>query len=294
VVVDEGDGLVRHPPHQAGRLAVAVVQPPQLALHGRLENALGREVERRRRLADAVDPVHQLLPVGVLVGRRLAVAVVDERAPDLADDERGVGVVDVDPRDGRGVALGKVEAPAVEAEVGLEPVEPVGELPLDARVEVVDVGRRAEAGAGVAVAAAVGVLRVVAADHVGAPVEAAVRRAALEDAVHAAAVLVVGAAVVDDDVGEALHVLLVERLNQRPELRLRAVLGRVQVVEPPRHVPLRRHRVRRRREPDVGDAGAGDLLHLLMQKVVPPTLHPPRLPVKPLRNKNTKTKLIIK
>ncbi|BAH94350.1 Os08g0473800, partial [Oryza sativa Japonica Group] len=284
VVVDERDGLLWQPPDHAGGLAVAVAQPPQLALDARLQEALGGEVERHRRPADGVHPVHQLLPALVLVGRRLAVAVVAQRVPYLGDDEARLAALDVHLSDVRGVSLGEVEAPAVEADVGLEPVEPVGELPLDARVEVVDVGRRAEPLAGVAVARAVGVLRVVAADHAGAPVEAVVGRPALEHAVHAAGVLLLGAPVVDHDVGDALDALPVERRDQRLELRRRAVLGRVQVVETPRHVPLRRHGVRRRRQPDVGDPGLGDVVDLAFQHVVPATLLLPRLPVETLHD----------
>lgn len=93
-------------------------------------------------------------------------------------------------------------------------------------------------GAGVRVSGAVAV-GVVAADHVRAPVEAGVGRPALEEAVDAAAVLVLRRAVVDDDVGDHLDALAVERLDQRLELRLVAVLGRVQIVQPPRHVACR-------------------------------------------------------
>uniref|UniRef100_A0A0E0GN84 Uncharacterized protein n=1 Tax=Oryza nivara TaxID=4536 RepID=A0A0E0GN84_ORYNI len=272
MIVDEGDSLLRQPANHPRRLAVAILHPPQLTLHRCLQLALGREVERRCRATDGLRPVHQLLPVTVLVPRRLTVAVVTHVAPYLGDDEGRVGVVHVRLGDGRRVSLGEVEAPAVEADVGLEPVEPVGELSLHTRVEVVDVGRRAEVCASIAVTAAVGVLRVVAADHVGTPVEAAVRRATLEDAVDATAILVIRAPVVDDDVGDALDALAVEGGDQRPELCPRAVLGRVQVVEPSRHVSLWRDGVRRRREPDVCDSGRGDVVDVAMEEVVPPTL----------------------
>jgi hypothetical protein len=250
VVVDEGDGLGRPPPDQAGRLAVSAAQPPQLAVDGHVEDALGGEVERGGRAglaADAVQPAHQLLPVRVLVVEGLAVAAVGQRGPYLGDGEAGLGAVDVDLGDVGGVALGEVEAPRVEADVRLEPVEPAGELLLDARVQVVDVRRAAEVGAGVGVPRAVGVRPVVAADHVGAPVEAGVRRAALEDAVDAAAVLVLRRAVVDDDVGDDLHALAVERLDQGLELRLVAVLGRVKVVQAPRQVACAVHATTPRR-----------------------------------------------
>uniref|UniRef100_J3MY47 Uncharacterized protein n=1 Tax=Oryza brachyantha TaxID=4533 RepID=J3MY47_ORYBR len=287
--LNNGASLLRQPADHPRGLAVAVLHPPQLALHRRLQHTLGREVERRRWATHGLRPVHQLLPVSVLVPRRLAVAVVAHVAPYLGDDEGRVSAVDVRLGDGRRVTLGEVEAPAVEAKVILEPVEPVGKLALHTRVEVVDVGRGGEVGAGVAVTAAVGVLRVVAADHVGAPVEAAVRRAALEDAVDAAAILVVRAPVVDDDVGDAHDAPAVEGGDERPELRLRAVLGRVQVVEPARHVPLRRDGVRRRREPDVRDPGRGDVVDAAMEEVVPPALLLPRLPVEPLHQKHCKS-----
>jgi hypothetical protein len=130
----------------------------------------------------------------------------------------------------------EVEAPAAEPNVTLQPV---GELPLHARVEVVDVRRCGEPGARVPVAVVVGVRRVVAADHVGAPVEveAAVGGPALVHAVNAAVVLLVRAPVVDDNGGHALDLLAVEL----PELRLESVLGRAQVVEPARHVALLGH-----------------------------------------------------
>jgi hypothetical protein len=240
VVINKRDGLLRHPPDQPSRLAVTVAQAPQLSLHAHLQQALGGEIERHGRPAGRVHPVHQLLPALVLVRRRLAVPVVVQRVPNLRRREARPSVLHVRPRDGGGVALGEVEAPAVEPDVvGLEPAQPVGELPLHARVEVVDVGRSREALAGVAVAAPVGVLRVVAADHVGAPVQAPVGGAALEHAVDAAGVLVLRAPVVDHDVGHALDALGVERRDQGLELRRRAVLGRVQVVQPPRHVPCR-------------------------------------------------------
>lgn len=70
---------------------------------------------------------------------------------------------------------------------------------------MVDIWGGREVKAGVGVAGAVGEEPVVAADHVGAPVEAAVGGPALEDAVDAAAVLVVGAPVVDDDVGDGFY-----------------------------------------------------------------------------------------
>jgi hypothetical protein len=171
-----------------------------------------------------------------LVVVRLAVPSVRQRGPYLGDGEAGLGVVDVYLGDVGRVSRGEVKAPRVEANVLLEPVEPADELLLDARVEVVDVRRAAEVGAGVGVARAVGVRTVVAADHVGAPVEAGVGRAALEHAVDATAVLMLRHAVVDDDVGDHLDVLGVERLDQGLELHLVAVLGRVQIIESPRHV----------------------------------------------------------
>jgi hypothetical protein len=40
--------------------------------------------------------------------------------------------------------------------------------------------------------------------------------------------------------------------------------------------------VRRRWEPDVGDAGLGDVIHLALQEVVPSPVLLPRLPVEAL------------
>jgi len=98
----------------------------------------------------------------------------------------------------------------------------------------------AEVRAGVGVARAVGVGPVVAVDYVRDPVEAGVWRAALEHAVDAAAVLVLRGAVVDDDVGDDLDALVVERLDQGLQLRLVAVLGRVEIVQAPRQVACAR------------------------------------------------------
>ena len=110
---------------------------------------------------------------------------------------------------------------------------------------------------------------VVAADHVGGPVEAGFRRAALEDAVDAAAVLALRRAVVEDDVGDAPDALTVERRDEGPQLRLVPVLGHVQVVQPPRKITLRVHGVRRRWQPHMGDPGGGDVVDLALQVVVP-------------------------
>ncbi|CAM0943928.1 unnamed protein product [Alopecurus aequalis] len=288
VVVDEGDGLGGQRSDHAGRFAVGAAQPPQLALNGHVKDSLGGEVERggRARDADLVHPVDQLLPVLVLVLVRLAVPAVGQRRPYLGHRKVGLRAVDVHLGDVGGVALGEVEAPAVEADVGLEPVEPLDELLLDGGVEVVDVGGAAEVAAGVRVARAVSVGAVVAADHVGAPVEACVGGAALEEAVDAAAVLVLRRAVVDDDVRHRLDALAVERGDQGLELRLVAVLARVQVVQPARHVPLLGDGVRRRWEPDLRDAGGGDVVHLAQQEVVPPAALLPRLPVETLSSRD--------
>ena len=284
VVVDEGDGLGGPLSDHAGGLAVGAAQPPQLALHGDVEDALGGEVERggRARGANLVHPVHQLLPVVVLVQVRLTIPAVRQRRPYLGHGEVGLRAVDVHLGGVGRVALGEVEAPAVEADVGLEPVEPLDELLLHSRVEVVDVRGAAEVGAGVRVARSVSVWAVVAADHVGSPVEACIRGAALEEAVDAAPVLVLRRAVVDDDVGDCLDALAVERGDQGLELRLVAVLARVQVVQPAGHVPLLGDGLRRRWEPDVRDAGGSDVVHLAHQEVVPPAILLPRLPVETL------------
>lgn len=46
---------------------------------------------------------------------------------------------------------------------------------------------------------------------------------------------------------------------------------------------LRGDGVRRRRQPDVRDAGGDDVVDLPHQQVVPPSALPPRLPVEPLK-----------
>ncbi|WVZ59570.1 hypothetical protein U9M48_009691 [Paspalum notatum var. saurae] len=240
VVVDERDGLSRSQADQAGRPPLGVLHTEQLAQVERgLEDALGGVIERGGGAADGVHPVREDLPVRVLVGERLAVCAVRQVGPYLRHREVGRGGVEVRAGDGRGVAEGEVEAPAVEADViAPQPVEPVRELAPDARVEVVEVRRRLVVQARVGVARAVGVA-VVAADHAGAPVQTAVRRAALEDAVHAARVLALRRAVVEDDVGDALDALTVERRDEGPQLRLVPVPRHVQVVQPPRKITCR-------------------------------------------------------
>ena len=247
VVVDERDGLLWAQADQTGRPPLGVLHPRQLAVVERgLEDALGGVVERRGGAADGVHPVREDLPVRVLVGARPPVLLVRQVRPYLRHRDVGRRAVDVPAGDGRGVAVGEVEAPAVEADgVALQPLEPPREVAPDDVVQVVEVRRRLVVQAGVGVARAVGVA-VVAADHVGAPVEAAVRRAALEDAVDAAAVLALRRAVVEDDVGDALDALTVERRDEGPQLRLVPVLGHVQVVQPPRKITLRVDGVRRR------------------------------------------------
>ncbi|GJN15968.1 hypothetical protein PR202_gb02916 [Eleusine coracana subsp. coracana] len=239
MVINKRDSLLRHPPDQPSRLAVPISQAPQLALHAGLEEPLGGEVERHGRPAHRIHPVHQLLPALVLVVRRLPVPIIAQRVPNLGHHESGFRVLNIHLRDGRRVSLGEVETPAVKPDVSFEPVEPVGELALHTRVEVVDIGSSGEAVARVAVAAAVRVLRVVAADRVGAPIQAVVGCAALEDAVDSTTVLLVRAPVVDHDVGHAFDALGVERRDQRLELLRRAVLGRVKVVGTARHVSCR-------------------------------------------------------
>lgn len=68
-------------------------------------------------------------------------------------------------------AAGEVEAVAVDADVGAQPVEPLTDALAHKRLRVVDVGRGVEVVAGARVAAAPEVA-VVAADRVGVPVQA--------------------------------------------------------------------------------------------------------------------------
>ncbi len=58
-------------------------------------------------------------------------------------------------------------------------------------------------------------------------------------------------------------------------------------IERAEHRTLLADRVRRRREPDVGDAGCGDVVHLAHQEVVPPAILLPRLPVESLHHHQT-------
>lgn len=57
---------------------------------------------------------------------------------------------------------------------------------------------------------------------------------------------------------------------------------------------LRRDGVRGRWEPDVRDAGAGDVAHLVLEHVVPTTLLLPRVPVKTLHKNVTDTYSVVR
>nr|GLL48888.1 Os08g0473800 [Ipomoea trifida] len=79
---------------------------------------------------------------------------------------------------------------------------------------MVDIRSAAEVAAGVVVAGTVGVFSVASADKAWAPVEAIIGRAAFEDTVDSSAVFIVGASMVDYDVGNGFYPLVVKRRHQ--------------------------------------------------------------------------------
>ena len=84
VVVDEGHGVLRQPTNEPRRPPVLVPEPPELREPaGLLQDALGGEVEGRGPLLSAVHPVHQLLPVRILVVTE-PMLVVGHVLPELA------------------------------------------------------------------------------------------------------------------------------------------------------------------------------------------------------------------
>lgn len=213
MVIDKRDGALRPYPDQSRWITIGILQSPQLPKHCSLKDSLGSKIEGRDCAARVLRPCSQLVPVGVLIVGRLPILTVCQTIPEFADGEVRTGVGHVELGDAWGVALDEVEAPAVEADVGLEPVEPVGELLLHGGIEMIDVRSGVVGGAGVEVAGAVGILGVVAADEGGAPVEAGVRGAAFEDAVDSSAVFSFGSPVVNHDVGHGFHAVVVYRLD---------------------------------------------------------------------------------
>ena len=67
----------------------------------------------------------------------------------------------------------------------------------------------------------------------------------------------------------------------------RQELGKKKKMKDPFRRTLGGDGVRRRREPDVRDAGGGDVVDLPHQEVVPPAALLPRLPVEPLNQLNS-------
>ena len=67
----------------------------------------------------------------------------------------------------------------------------------------------------------------------------------------------------------------------------RQELGKKKKMKDPFRRTLGGDGVRRRREPDVRDAGGGDVVDLPQQEVVPPAALLPRLPVEPLNQLNS-------
>mmetsp|Transcript_22504 Transcript_22504/g.57374 ORF Transcript_22504/g.57374 Transcript_22504/m.57374 type:complete len:229 (+) Transcript_22504:673-1359(+) len=144
MVVDESHRILGQPTDQARRLAVGIPQPPVLALAAcLLQNAFGGEVERGGQLVRGIDPIHQVLPMFVLVVAQAAV-VIRHVAPQLADRPGRGALLAVVPDVLCAVPLDEVEAPCVEAHLELHPSEPDADALLHLFVLVINVRRCVE------------------------------------------------------------------------------------------------------------------------------------------------------
>mmetsp|Transcript_5662 Transcript_5662/g.10160 ORF Transcript_5662/g.10160 Transcript_5662/m.10160 type:complete len:561 (+) Transcript_5662:210-1892(+) len=293
VVVNERDGHRWPPAQQTSGFAVSG-EPPVLAVsNGVLQDALGGEVECGAGLLSAVDPVAQRLPGTVLVGTQ-PLALPVHVCPQLPDVERLLanGVLDVLAGIVGRVALHKVQPPAAVTHVLVQPVEPVLQRLAKLGVVVIQVGGSIEvrSAIGIASSAKDGV---VAGD--GPPVPVHATRVVCSIAAKAILLLVLilkvvpsalfvlrlGTPVVDDDVGHGYNISVVEGLQDGPEVLVRAVLG-IHVVEDGWEIALGGYGLAGRGKPDVGNARLLDLLHHILQHVVPPAIALPALPVEPL------------
>mmetsp|Transcript_100422 Transcript_100422/g.284412 ORF Transcript_100422/g.284412 Transcript_100422/m.284412 type:complete len:287 (+) Transcript_100422:1090-1950(+) len=250
VVVNECDRVRRHPAQEPRRLPCSVAQPPVLAVvHRLLQDALGSEVKGSGGLAGSLDPVAEVLPVFVLIVAQ-AFGVVLHVAPQLAHRPRGLALLAVPAHVLGAVALDKVKAPRVEADLQPQPTQPDGDALLNLLVGVVDVGGRVEPRVVVPRGILASAIReLVAQGHCPAlpvhdPGKAGPCLHAGSEYVPAAlAVLLVPAPVIDHNIRHAPHARSVQLAQQRLQGGLRAVLGVIKVEELRRQVALRRHRL---------------------------------------------------
>mmetsp|Transcript_16110 Transcript_16110/g.32617 ORF Transcript_16110/g.32617 Transcript_16110/m.32617 type:complete len:466 (-) Transcript_16110:304-1701(-) len=292
VVVDEGHGVRRHPSDHARRLPVAVAEAPILAVpYSFLQHAFRGEVKGGALLVRAVDPIHGVLPVLVLVVAE-AVVVVSHVTPQLADGPGRRALLAVVPDEVRRVALHEVEAPGIKSDLELQPAHPDTDALLHSLVPVVDVWRGVEL--------AVELTRVVLARPVGeivpegdgpaAPVHDPRKARAVLDARRGElvpaplAVLLVAAAVVDDDIRHGADVVFMQGLDQSLERLPIAVFRTVEVEELGGQVALRGHGLRGRGQPNVRHAqGLHDADVLLDDAVPVAPAGAPRLPIEALQ-----------
>jgi hypothetical protein len=103
-----------------------VPQPPSLTLRNRfLQNGLCGEVERSGAIPGGHAPREQTVPVSVLIiGQRTSTVVAT--VPKLAKRQRGCGALNVLPRVRAGIAERKVQTPAIEPIVLLQPLNFLG------------------------------------------------------------------------------------------------------------------------------------------------------------------------
>mmetsp|Transcript_13890 Transcript_13890/g.22753 ORF Transcript_13890/g.22753 Transcript_13890/m.22753 type:complete len:412 (+) Transcript_13890:150-1385(+) len=219
VIVDEGDGAPGPQADDAGRAALLVHQPPELAPPARLlQDALGGEVKGSADAARLVDPVHDALPVRVLVIFQPLPVV--ERVPVLSHRELGHARADVRPRELPAVPFTEVEADPAEPHVVREPADPLADVRLHPRLPVVDIRRAPEL-----VPRRVSPLPREVFIAVGDGPFAPVHPGALPPVPLTPRALVRGAAVIQHRVQHRQHVVLSQRANQCAQLRLAAVLG---------------------------------------------------------------------
>eukprot|EP00252_Welwitschia_mirabilis_P024537 TRINITY_DN7318_c0_g1_i1.p2 TRINITY_DN7318_c0_g1~~TRINITY_DN7318_c0_g1_i1.p2 ORF type:complete len:239 (+),score=-9.68 TRINITY_DN7318_c0_g1_i1:398-1114(+) len=187
MVIDERHGLGRHHADDARSLS-AVRQRRQIIVIDRiLQGKLQGEIEGSALVAGGVDPIHNVVGVSV---------------PVLADGKSRARAGDVNvAQNAPGVTLHEIETPALESDVGFEPIHPVGELLLDGCVGVIDVRRGGVVLARVGVAGTASVGLIVDGDGRFAPVELCAVGASLEETVTPLGVLAGARAMVDDNVG---------------------------------------------------------------------------------------------
>mmetsp|Transcript_36477 Transcript_36477/g.77585 ORF Transcript_36477/g.77585 Transcript_36477/m.77585 type:complete len:492 (-) Transcript_36477:417-1892(-) len=290
VVVNEGDCVLGQPADEPRGLAVAVPKTPILAIaNSLLKNTFGGEVECGALLLGSIDPVHQVLSVPVLVVAQ-AIVVVSHVTPQLPDGPGRPALLAVKPHELSRVTLHEVEAPAVEADLKLEPSQPDADGLLNLLVLVVNVRCSIELAVKVARSILTRAVRelVSQGDGPSTPIHDAREAGSVGDACgelvpSSLMILLVSATMVHDDVRDSPNAVFVERLDEGLQGRLVAILRAVQVEELRGQVALRGDRLGRRREPDVGDAQVLETVHLTSDDAVPvAATSPPAFPIEAL------------